>query len=163
MDRITNLVRRVRGYNASARRDREAKRPSKPQHNRCGLDTIPRHPHHSALVNPSLQQIDTQALYSWLMAPNYTTWYIRISHLYLEPLPPGDLPRPAKLNAIIHEEAEVDGQRTTTLVTNTLDIRQLIRALMASGDIPHDSHRYTVLCSRSREYTFLSPISEMGQ
>ncbi|MCI93732.1 hypothetical protein A2U01_0115030, partial [Trifolium medium] len=45
--------------------------------------------------------------------------------------PPGNPPRPAELDAIIHEEVEAEGQRTTTLVANMLDIRQLIQALMA--------------------------------
>ncbi|MCI35512.1 hypothetical protein A2U01_0056733, partial [Trifolium medium] len=60
------------------------------------------------------RMLGTRALYSWLMVPNYMTWYVKISHPYLEPLPLGDPPRPAELDAIIHEET--DGQRTTTLV-----------------------------------------------
>ncbi|MCI88139.1 hypothetical protein A2U01_0109425, partial [Trifolium medium] len=67
----------------------------------------------------------------------------KISHPYLEPLPPGDPPRPAELDAIIHEEA--DGQWMATFVTSMLDIRQFIRALMASGDIPQDSRPYRAL------------------
>ncbi|PNX55437.1 IMP dehydrogenase/GMP reductase related, partial [Trifolium pratense] len=81
----------------------------------------------------------------WLMAPNYMTWYMKISHPYLESLPPGDPPRPAELDTIIYEEAEADGQRTTTLITSMLDICQLIRALMANRDIPQDSHPYHAL------------------
>ncbi|MCI12234.1 hypothetical protein A2U01_0033337 [Trifolium medium] len=74
------------------------------------------------------QMLETRALYPWLMASNYMTWYIKNSHPYLEPLPPGDPPRSAELDAIIHEEAEADGHRMATFVTSMLDIRQLIRA-----------------------------------
>jgi hypothetical protein len=31
---------------------------------------------------------------------------MKISHSYIEPLPAGDLPKPAEVNVIIHEEAE---------------------------------------------------------
>jgi hypothetical protein len=43
-----------------------------------------------------------RVLYLWLTEPDYITWYIEISHPYLEPLPAGDLPRPAEIDAIIH-------------------------------------------------------------
>jgi hypothetical protein len=46
---------------------------------------------------------------------------MKISHPYLEPLPTGDLPRLAEVDAIIHEEAE--GYRTTSFVSKMLDIR----------------------------------------
>jgi hypothetical protein len=48
-------------------------------------------------------------------------WYMKISLPYLEPLPPGDPPRPVEVDAIIHEEAE--GYRTTSFVSKMLDIR----------------------------------------
>jgi hypothetical protein len=56
------------------------------------------------------------------MVPNYMMWYMKISLPYLEPLPPGDPPRPAEVDAIINEEVEANGQRTTTLVSKMLDI-----------------------------------------
>ncbi|GAU13434.1 hypothetical protein TSUD_127300 [Trifolium subterraneum] len=83
---------------------------------------------------------------------------MKISHPYLEPLPQGDPPMLAEFDAIIHEEA--DGQRTTTLATNMLDIRQLIRALMAKRDIPQDSRPLSCYVADREEYTFLSPLSE---
>ncbi|GAU49653.1 hypothetical protein TSUD_245600 [Trifolium subterraneum] len=66
--------------------------------------------------------LETRALYSWLMTPKYMTWNMKISHPYLEPLLQVDAPRPVELDPIIHEEAEVEGQRTTTLVASMLDI-----------------------------------------
>ncbi|MCI26404.1 hypothetical protein A2U01_0047599, partial [Trifolium medium] len=124
--------------------------------------TIPRHPHRTATLGTNPREIDCQfarfmgrvltpdmlgshALYSWLMAPNYMTWYMKISDPYLEPLPPRDPSRPAKLDAIIHDEAKAEGQRTTNLVANMLEIWQVIHALMASGDIPQGSHPYLTL------------------
>ncbi|MCI41909.1 hypothetical protein A2U01_0063143, partial [Trifolium medium] len=67
---------------------------------------------------------------------------MKILYPYLEPLQPGDPPRPVELDAIIHKEAEVEDQRTTNLVANMLDIRQLILALMANRDIPQGSRPY---------------------
>ncbi|KAK2381538.1 hypothetical protein QL285_069129 [Trifolium repens] len=66
-------------------------------------------------------KLGTRAPYLWLMVPNYMTWHMKISHPYLEPLPTGDLPRLAEVDAIIHEEAE--GYRTTSFVSKMLDIR----------------------------------------
>ncbi|MCI77441.1 hypothetical protein A2U01_0098711, partial [Trifolium medium] len=62
--------------------------------------------------------------------------------------------RQAELDAIIHEAPEVDGQRTTTFVTSMLDIRQLIRVLMASGDIPQESRPYRALQQIERNTHF---------
>ncbi|GAU21725.1 hypothetical protein TSUD_328500 [Trifolium subterraneum] len=87
------------------------------------VKTIPRYPHRFAPLATSPQEINYQfarfmdqvltprmleshALNLWLMTPNYMTWYMKISHSYLEPLPAGDLPRPAELDVIIDEEAE---------------------------------------------------------
>jgi hypothetical protein len=67
---------------------------------------------------------------------------MKISYPYLETLSAGDPPRPAEVHAIIHKEVESEGQRTTTFVSKMLDIRKMIRALMASRDIPQDSHLY---------------------
>jgi hypothetical protein len=47
----------------------------------------------------------------WLTAPNYMTWYIKISHLYNEELLVGNLPRLARLDGIVHEAVEVEGDR----------------------------------------------------
>jgi hypothetical protein len=46
--------------------------------------------------------LGTRALYPWLTEPDYMTWYIKILHPYLEPLPAGDLPRLGEIDAIIH-------------------------------------------------------------
>jgi hypothetical protein len=43
---------------------------------------------------------------------------LKISYLYLEPLLAGDPLRPVEVDAIIHEEDEADGQRTTTSFQN---------------------------------------------
>ena len=71
-------------------------------------------------------ELGTRALYPWLTAPNYMTWYMKISHPYLEPLPAGDPPRPAELDANINDEAQDDGQRMATYVSKMLHIRQMI-------------------------------------
>jgi hypothetical protein len=47
---------------------------------------------------------------------------MKISYPYLESLAVGDLPRAYEFNTIIHEEAEVGGQRTTTFVSGMIDI-----------------------------------------
>ncbi|WJX33750.1 hypothetical protein P8452_21930 [Trifolium repens] len=77
--------------------------------------------------------LKTRALYPWLTAPDYMTWYLKILHIYLEPLPEGDPPKPTEIDAIIHDEAQADDKRMTTFVSKMLDIRQMIRALMAEG------------------------------
>jgi hypothetical protein len=60
---------------------------------------------------------------------------MKISHLYLKPLPPGNPSRLVELNAIIQEEAEAGVEKITNLVASMREIRQLIHTLMASGDI----------------------------
>jgi hypothetical protein len=90
----------------------------------------------------------------WLMVPDYMTWYIKISHSYLEPLLVGDPPRPSELDAIIHDEAQADDQRMATYVSKMLHIRQMIRALMASSDIPPDSRPYSALQHIERDTHF---------
>jgi hypothetical protein len=52
--------------------------------------------------------LGNRALYPWLTVLDYMTWYIKISHSYLEPLLVGDPLRPAEIDAIIHEEAQDD-------------------------------------------------------
>jgi hypothetical protein len=99
-------------------------------------------------------ELGTRALYPWLTAPNYMTWYMKISHPYLEPLPQGDPPRPADLDAIIHDEAQAEGQRMATCVSKMFHIHQMIMALMASGDIPPDSRPYSVLQHIERDTHF---------
>ncbi|KAK2443670.1 hypothetical protein QL285_014755 [Trifolium repens] len=99
-------------------------------------------------------ELGTRALYLWLMAPDYMTWYMKISHPYLEALPQGDTPRPDDIDAIIHDEAQVEGQRMATYVSKVLHIRQMIRALMASGDITLDSRPYSALQQIERDTHF---------
>ncbi|KAK2411165.1 hypothetical protein QL285_046471 [Trifolium repens] len=70
---------------------------------------------------------------------------MKISHPYLEPMPQRDPPRPVELDAIIHEEARAEGQRMATCVSKMLHILQMIRALMASDNIPTDSRPYSAL------------------
>ncbi|MCI59057.1 hypothetical protein A2U01_0080312, partial [Trifolium medium] len=57
------------------------------------------------------EQRGLAAIYRWYAAPGYMRWYFRISHPYKRPLPPGDppRPRPCEQEAIIEEEAEVEG------------------------------------------------------
>ncbi|WJX46657.1 hypothetical protein P8452_33435 [Trifolium repens] len=42
----------------------------------------------------------------------YMTWYMKISNLYLKSLPPGNPPRQVELDAIVHKEAAIEGDRT---------------------------------------------------
>jgi hypothetical protein len=79
---------------------------------------------------------------------------MKISHPYLEPLPAGDPPRPAELDANINDEAQDDGQRMATYVSKMLHIRKMIRALMASGDIPPNSRPYSALQQIERDTHF---------
>jgi hypothetical protein len=44
------------------------------------------------------------------------TWYIKIPHPYNEELLAGYLPRLAKMDGIVHEATEVEGQRIRDLV-----------------------------------------------
>jgi hypothetical protein len=83
---------------------------------------------------------------------------MKISHPYLEPLPAGDPPRPAELDANINDEAQDDGQRMATYVSKMLHIRKMIRALMASGDIPPNSRPYSALQQIERDTHFYSVI-----
>jgi hypothetical protein len=99
-------------------------------------------------------ELGTRALYLWLTAPNYMTWYKKISHSNLEPLPQGDSPRPVELDVIIHDKAQAEGQRMATCVSKMLHIRQMIRALKASGDIPPDPHPYSALQQIERDTHF---------
>ncbi|XP_045822299.1 protein MAIN-LIKE 1-like [Trifolium pratense] len=86
------------------------------------VQTIPRHPSHSANpLTPRLQISQQYAqymdwvltpeergdlpLHSWNVAPGYMRWYFRISHPYMIPLPPGDPPRPFEMEALIEEDA----------------------------------------------------------
>jgi hypothetical protein len=75
-------------------------------------------------------------------------------HPYLEPLPAGDPPRLAELDVIILDEAQADSQRMATYVSKMLHIRQMIRALMASSDIPPDSSPYSALQQIERDTHF---------
>jgi hypothetical protein len=100
------------------------------------------------------RDLGTRALYLWLTAPDYMMWYMKISHLYLEPLPEEDPPRPTEFDAIIHDEAQAEGQRMATYVSKMLHIRQMIRALMASGDIPPNSRPYSALQQIERDTHF---------
>ncbi|MCI52458.1 putative IMP dehydrogenase/GMP reductase, partial [Trifolium medium] len=49
------------------------------------------------------------AIYLWYAALGYMRWYFQISYPYMRPLPPGDPPRPCEAEAIIEEEAELEG------------------------------------------------------
>jgi hypothetical protein len=81
-------------------------------------------------------------------------WYIKILHPYLEPLPAGDPPKLAEIIVIIHEEAQADDQRMATFVSKMLHIWQMIRGLMANGDIPPDSRPYSALQQIERDTHF---------
>ncbi|MCI53038.1 putative IMP dehydrogenase/GMP reductase, partial [Trifolium medium] len=55
------------------------------------------------------EQIGLAAIYPWYATPGYIRWYFRISHPYMRLLPPRDPPRPCEAEAIIEEEAELEG------------------------------------------------------
>jgi hypothetical protein len=74
----------------------------------CYVQTIPRPPAHSVAVATTqidflfvhfmnqvltAHELGTRALYLWLTTPDYITWYMKISHPYLELLPTGNLPK----------------------------------------------------------------------
>ncbi|MCI59376.1 hypothetical protein A2U01_0080631, partial [Trifolium medium] len=52
---------------------------------------------------------------------------------YLKPLPLGNLPRPVKLDAIVQEEAEVEGERTTDLVAASREADHEVFLLSKEG------------------------------
>ncbi|MCI39154.1 putative IMP dehydrogenase/GMP reductase, partial [Trifolium medium] len=53
------------------------------------------------------------AIYPWYAAPGYMRWYFLISHPYMRPLPPGEPLRPCEQEALIEEEAEMEGALAT--------------------------------------------------
>ncbi|MCI46571.1 hypothetical protein A2U01_0067812, partial [Trifolium medium] len=67
--------------------------------------TIPRLPRQRGLA----------AIYPWYAAPDYIRWYFQISHPYMRPLQPGEPPRYCEQEALIEEEAEMEGALATSL------------------------------------------------
>ncbi|MCI97530.1 hypothetical protein A2U01_0118831, partial [Trifolium medium] len=57
----------------------------------------------------------------------------------MRPLPLGDPPRPCEAEAIIEEEAGVEGTLATSLTGKINRMRRIAEDLLASGELPEGS------------------------